>query len=243
MFETLEQAQKHFDNIGMKHANVRAELKSADGEENGSVKAVFSIFDVLDTDGDVVLSSSFKNGQEVGMIWSHTWGTKPIGKGIIRVEGDQAVFDGKFFLDTFDGNEAYKTVKNMGELQEWSWGFKVLDSDIVEDDSSPFGYKRIIKNTEVYEVSPVLIGANRGTSTLSIKTNSDTFKQFVQSEIERLMPSIVEKVALQLKNAEESDTIVPEEEVKEEKNGADLREKAQKAMAEFEFMRYEEALH
>lgn len=232
MFETLEQAEKHFKAVDNKSHQVTAELKE-DGDA-GEVVAAFSIFNELDTDGDVVLSSAFKDGQEVGMIWSHSWGSRAIGKGTISVEEDRAVFRGNFFLDTQDGSEAYKTVKNMGGLQEWSWGFKVLDADIVEDDESPFGYKRIIKSTEVYEVSPVLIGANRNTSTLSVKADSPNVKAFVQAEVDRIVPVIVEKVLSELKNSEGEDTIVENEVVIEEDIGAD----ALRAVAEYEFQRY-----
>lgn len=234
-FKSLEEAQAHFDQIQKKDAHMHAELKES-GE--GEVVAAFSIFNELDTDGDVVLSSAFKDGQEVGMVWSHQWGSRAIGKGTIRVQDDRAVFDGKFFTDTFDGAEAYKTVKNMGGLQEWSWGFRVTDSDIVEDEDSPLGYKRIIKGTEVYEVSPVLVGANRNTGTLSVKASSESFKSFVEAEIERLLPIIVEKVASELKNSEEHDTIVTEEEVREEKEAEDLTILALRAVAEYEATRF-----
>lgn len=239
MFETIEQAKEHFDQIQTKEAHMTATLKTDEGEE-GEVSAAFSIFNELDTDGDVVLASAFEDGQEVGMVWSHAWGSRAIGKGKIHVEEDRAVFRGKFFTDTFDGMEAYKTVKNMGNLQEWSWGFRVTDSDIEEDDSTPLGYKRIIKGTEVYEVSPVLIGANRNTSTLSIKTNSESYKTFIKAELEQLVPVIVEKVLSELQNSEESDTIVDEEEkgIEEKEANNDIRDEAFRVVAEYEAMQY-----
>ena len=62
--------------------NIEFELKG-DGEIKGQVKAVFSVFNTLDSDGDVVLPdavrSGFKSG-DVPMVWSHKW-DMPIGKG------------------------------------------------------------------------------------------------------------------------------------------------------------------
>ena len=65
--------------------NIEFELKT-DGESKGQVKAVFSVFNNLDSDGDVVLpdaiNSGFKSG-DVPMVWSHKW-DMPIGKGTIK---------------------------------------------------------------------------------------------------------------------------------------------------------------
>ena len=134
-------------------------------EAAGTVQAAFSVFNTIDSDGDVVKPSAFKDGQEVPMVWSHRWDA-PIGKGTVHVGRKQATFDGHFFLDTQAGMEAYKTVKNMGALQEWSFGFRVL-----EDEEGEFDGQRVrfLKGLELFEVSPVLVGANRETRTLAIK--------------------------------------------------------------------------
>lgn len=238
-------------NIQQKHVFSRAELKSTD-DETGSIEAAFSVFDVLDSDGDIVLSSAFKNGQQVAMVWGHNWGSRPIGKGTIRVESDRAILDGKFFLDTFDGSEAYKTVKNMGDLQEWSWGFKVKDYEIEEDDNSPFGYKRIIKDTEVYEVSPVLIGANRQTETLAIKSDSNELRELISSIVREELKTILSEESenesteenTSLKNLTEEGIIYTEEEEESEKEThEDIQSKARREVAKYQVMRYEEVLH
>jgi HK97 family phage prohead protease len=153
----------------------------ADVSDAGQVAAVVSVFDVVDTDGDVVRASAFTDGQEVPMVWAHDW-AHPVGKGVIRVGQGQAVFDGSFFMDTTAGAEAYRTVKAMGGLQEWSWGFRVLESDIAPPPDGmeapktwhlPDGKVQYITKTEVFEVSPVLVGANRQTQTLDIKAQRE----------------------------------------------------------------------
>lgn len=136
----------------------------ADGPE-GSVRAVFSRFDVVDKDGDIVLASAFTHGQAVPMTWAHRW-DMPVGKGIVLVEADHALFDGGFFMETDAGAEAYRTVKAMGPLQEWSWGFRVTDASFEQRDGE---YIRIIKGAQVFEVSPVLVGAGENTYTMGIK--------------------------------------------------------------------------
>jgi HK97 family phage prohead protease len=149
-----------------KHITTSAQLKTA-GSEEGALTAVFSTFDQIDRDGDVVLASAIPNGQEVPLVWAHQW-DKPIGKGTIHVERGRAIFKGSFWLDTDDGVQAYRKVKNAGSLQEYSWGFQVLDTAPGEVDGQPV---RFIKRAEIFEVSPVLVGAGgRGmTGTLAVK--------------------------------------------------------------------------
>lgn len=144
-----------------------AVLEQKDGAEEGSIRCVFSTLGVVDRDNEIVMASAFTPGQSVPMVWSHNW-DRPIGKGTIAVELDRAIFDGQFFMDTAAGLDAFRTVKAMGDLQEYSWGFRVLDSTFEERDGNPV---RVITKAEVFEVSPVLVGAGMGTGTLAIKTD------------------------------------------------------------------------
>ena len=147
-----------------KHITTRATFKAGE-EDTGRLEAVFSTFGVVDRDGDIVEPGAIPDGQDVAMVWSHDW-TRMIGKGVTRTDAERAVFDGGLFMDTDAGLDAYKTIKSMGDLMEYSWGFRILDADFVERDEE---YIRVIKRVELFEVSPVLIGAGRGTQTLSLK--------------------------------------------------------------------------
>ena len=157
--------------------NIDIELK----DEGGKVEAVFSLFNSIDSDGDVVMpgavKSGFKNNQ-VPMVWSHKW-DMPIGKGTIDQDDDKAVFKGEFFMDTESGREAYNLVKNMGDMQQWSFGYKVNDSEYAKakDKEGEDTNARYLKDLTVYEVSPVLVGANQDTYTLAIKSNTELLKE------------------------------------------------------------------
>ena len=160
--------------------NMDIELK----DDSGQVEAVFSIFNSLDSDGDVVVpgavKSGFKNNQ-VPMVWSHKW-DMPIGKGTIDQDNDKAVFKGEFFMDTESGKEAYNLVKNMGDMQQWSFGYKVNDSEFNKADTDDGETDaRYLKDLTVYEVSPVLVGANQDTYTLAIKSNTELLKEITNS--------------------------------------------------------------
>lgn len=147
-----------------KHITTKATV-TEDGDGQGLIEAVFSTFGNIDSAGDVVLKSAFTDGQEVPMVWSHNW-DMPIGKGVVKVTPKQAVFKGQLWLDTEDGMQAFLKIRNAGSLQEFSWGFQVTDAEPGVVDGQDV---RLVKGAELFEVSPVLVGANRQTHLLSIK--------------------------------------------------------------------------
>ena len=162
------------------------EFKAID-DEKGSVEAVFSVFNKLDTDGDVVLPSAIKSGfkdDQVPMVFAHKW-DQPIGKGVITSDDEKATFRGNFFMDTEAGKEAYHLAKAMADLQEWSFGFRINDSEVKEyksEDGDEIS-ARFLKDLTVYEVSPVLVGANRETYTLAIKSGEEAVYEDSQKAV------------------------------------------------------------
>ena len=144
------------------------ELKEAgkDGE-TGEFSAIFSTFNVIDLEGDVTLPGAFKDGQAVKVsYWSHRWEDLPVGRGVIHADDEKAWIDGKFFLNTDAGMETYKTVKNLNELQEFSYGYDVNQADDGVFEGVPV---RFLRALTVHEVSPVFRGAGK-TQLLAIKS-------------------------------------------------------------------------
>lgn len=143
----------------------------ADG--SGEFSAVFSTFDVIDHDGDVTLPGAFTEGQKVRIsAYGHeSWmGALPVGRGQIRTTDREAIVDGKFFLDTTTGRDTYEVVKGLDDLQEWSYGFDILERSQGEFEGEQVQFLRSLK---VHEVSPVLLGAGIGTRTLAVKGLKD----------------------------------------------------------------------
>jgi HK97 family phage prohead protease len=169
--------------------NIDLELKE---DTEGKVSAVFSVFNSLDSDGDVVLPGSIKSGFKSGsvpMVWAHKW-DMPIGKGSIESDGDKATFSGEFFMDTESGKEAYKIVKNMADMQQWSFGYRVNDAEqgkIGEGEEEKDA--RYLKDLTVFEVSPVLVGANQDTYTMAIKSNDELIKEILGNDEEKAVLS------------------------------------------------------
>lgn len=146
----------------------RVEIKDAG---RGEVRAVFSTLNVKDLDGDVTLPGAFDgNGDLAISAYGHTsWqGALPVGMGSIREVGDEAVLNGKFFMDTTHGKDAFLTVKALADagLGEWSYGYDVLKESFGEFNGDQV---RFLEKLKVAEVSPVLQGAGIGTRTVSAK--------------------------------------------------------------------------
>ena len=193
-------------------------------EAEGKVSAVFSVFNSLDSDGDVVLPGSIKSGFKSGdvpMVWAHKW-DMPIGKGRINEDDGKATFNGEFFMDTDSGQEAYKIVKNMGDMQQWSFGYRVNDAErapFKSADSEDEQDARYLKDLTVFEVSPVLVGANQDTYTMAIKSNKELLEDLVEEE----KKSVLGTGSFQ---KEEPEAEVPSEEPSEEPSEKEEEEKS-----------------
>jgi len=133
----------------------------------GEFRAVFSTFNAIDHDGDVTVPGAFEEDQKVRIsYWGHRWRDLPVGRGEIHQDEEKAWVDGRFFLDTEAGKETYLTVKNLGELQEWSYGFDIEKAETGEFEDQDVTF---LRKLTVYEVSPVMLGAGIGTGTEEIK--------------------------------------------------------------------------
>ena len=142
-------------------------VKDADA---GTVSAVFSTFDVIDKDGDLTQPGAIKDGMEVVIsAYGHQshYGALPVGKGVIRTTKTEAILEGQFFMDTTHGADAFKVVKELGALQEWSYSLHNVTRKSVEEDGRRYW---VIEDIGlIKEVSPVLIGAGVDTRTLVAK--------------------------------------------------------------------------
>ena len=137
-----------------------------------------------DSVGDVVLPGAFTESlkrRKPRVVWGHDW-NHPIGKVLeiyevgasdprLPIKMRRANIGGlfakvQFNLKSEKGREAFNQVAFYGEEQEWSIGYKTLDAFF-----DPSRKANMLKEVELYEVSPVLHGANQLTGTISIKSN------------------------------------------------------------------------
>lgn len=173
------------------------EIKDA---SRGEVTAVFATLNAIDHDGDVTLPGAFAPGEQVRIsAYGHqSWGgALPVGKGVIREDGDAAILEGQFFMDTVAGADTFTVVKELAGLQEWSYGYDVIDAEPGYRDERPV---RMLKRLKVHEVSPVMLGAGIGTRTLAVKSAKNmTFVEeatSVLADVSGLLDRADEVVAL-----------------------------------------------
>jgi len=155
----------------------RVDIKSAG---KGEFTAVIARYGVIDKDGDVTIPGAHKDGATVVVsAYGHqSWGgALPVGKATLRTDGTKTVAEGQFFMDTSHGRDTFETVKQLGDMGQWSYGFDVVDSEMGEKDGQRV---RFLKAQDIHEVSPVLIGAGVDTRTLSTKSAKETAVDAVQ---------------------------------------------------------------
>ena len=160
----------------------------------GVVEAFVSGVGNKDSVGDVVVSGAFNGSlkrRKPRVVWGHDW-NQPIGKVLeiyevpksdprLPVKMKQAGIGGlfakvQFNLNTERGREAFANVAFYGMEQEWSIGYKTITADFDAPRQA-----NMLKEVELYEISPVLHGANQLTGTISVKDdNQVTFGKAVR---------------------------------------------------------------
>lgn len=151
-------------------------------EAKGIVECLVSGIGNKDSVGDIVVSGAFDASlkrRKPRVVWGHDW-NQPIGKVLeiyeipasdprlpdrMKTAGIGALYARvQFNLNTERGREAFANVAFYGQEQEWSIGYKTITADYDPDKQA-----NLLKEVELYEISPVLHGANQLTSTLSVK--------------------------------------------------------------------------
>lgn len=152
-------------------------------EADGIVECFAAGIGNKDSVGDVILPNAFEKSLKRRMprvVWGHDW-NHPIGKVLevyevgpndprlppkMKAAGIGGLYARvKFNLKSEKGREAFANIIFFGEDQEWSIGYKTLDA--IYDGKIQ---ANMLKEVELYEMSPVLHGANQLTSTISIKS-------------------------------------------------------------------------
>ena len=140
---------------------------------DGEFEAVFSTFGVIDKDGDIVKESAIESGLTLPVMWSHEVWERPVGIGKVSKEGNRAIIKGQF-IDSTAGRDARATVMATKDIQELSWGFKILESS---DETHEGQRVRVIEKTDPHEVSFVLRGAGEGTGIRRVKSSISLIEQ------------------------------------------------------------------
>ena len=106
-------------------------LKQMRVEEDGTFRALFAPFEKWDKSGDWTERGAFGHQKVVISAYGHGStidGRLPVGKGEIFDGPEGGIVSGRFFLNTTAGRETYETVKELGDLQEWSYYLPRVES-------------------------------------------------------------------------------------------------------------------
>lgn len=147
-------------------AKIIIETKSL--EENGMFSGYASVFNTVDSAGDVILSGAFGDSthNEIKLLWQHDV-TQPIGFFTRIEENSKGLYiEGKILTNTSKGKEALELM-SLGIIDSLSIGFQVKD----------FFYKdsvRYIKKLKLWEISLVTFPANKYAKITKVTDNKLT---------------------------------------------------------------------
>lgn len=142
-------------------------------DEKGVGLALLAKLDDVDKDGDTYTKGAFAwktGGQWSPIVPAHNWKEMPFGKARTYEQGEEALAEIRLNLDTQAGKDWHAALKfdlETGQpVQQWSYGYDVLDYTL----ENRAGQKvRNLVKLDVLEVSPVIVGAGKGTRTLAMK--------------------------------------------------------------------------
>jgi HK97 family phage prohead protease len=162
--------------VESKHKTVRAEFKALGSK--GEFEALFSVFDVLDRDGDIVRKGAFEpafdSDPNPPVVWTHRWDIPPIGETLDAEEIEKgARGHGRLFVDDHEVARQVYTAMKAGALKQFSYAYELADGgyflrepDEDADEKSPRFDGMIRELTEfssIFEWGPTLVGANPAT--------------------------------------------------------------------------------
>jgi|GEM_PF-731250 len=157
-------------------------LKALDDAGHGLAR--IARLSAIDSDGDTYAPGAFgakEAAQWAAILPGHDWKALPLGKARVYEEGDEALAELHLNLASQAGRDWHAALKFDLEgccgsdagaapsIQEWSYGFHILDSAKEQRDGETV---RVLKRLKVYEVSPVVMGAGVGTGTLAMKSRA-----------------------------------------------------------------------
>jgi uncharacterized protein len=143
------------------------EIKSLSAD--GTFAGYASVFNVVDSQQDVVLPGAFKSSlkartQPVQLLWQHQW-EHPIGVVESIFEDGRGLFiKGKLLMEVTQAREAHALLK-AGVIRGLSIGYSVKRSE-----RDPYTGVRRLQEVELWEVSIVTLPANEAAQVTVVKS-------------------------------------------------------------------------
>lgn len=166
----------------IKELPARVKALDGDGDQPGTFEAIVAAYNV-DSMGDKIVPGAFAKTLEswgtkdgnIPVIWSHQHADPfaHIGYTTDAKETDDGLYI-KGVLDVDENPQAkqvYKLIKG-GRVANYSFAYDIKDSEAVKSDQKADndGADLLLKELDLIEVGPCLVGANRDTRTLAVKS-------------------------------------------------------------------------
>jgi hypothetical protein len=142
------------------------------GGDKGEARVRFSTPDgvTVDKDRDVTGPQAFTEGAQVVVSpFGHrsvTDGAIPAGRATIHQNCTASL---RFFLDTPTGRETFTVLRELKEITQYSYAFRILEEGELTAAMRAAGARRHLKRLLVTEISPVIEAAGLNTGTLTLK--------------------------------------------------------------------------
>ncbi len=162
----------------MQTKNVPALIKASgdDTLTEGQFTAIVSVFNTVDSVGDVVMPGAFKadleawasKGTPLPVVWSHDWADpfSHIGHVLEAKETDTGLqVKGQLDLDNPKAKQVYNLLKG-GRVRNWSFAYDINDAQQAHRDGKSV---QELHRLSVHEVGPTLVGAHKDTDTVAVK--------------------------------------------------------------------------
>ena len=170
-----------------------AELKATPDDGPGSFRAIVAVFGNVDEGGDRMERGAFKRTlEERGLppiVWSHQWETPPIGSVQKAEERQEGLYiKGRLFVGDDEDSPmaravytAMKATDGNGApvLREFSFGYAARDYSIEGEDGDQI---RVLKDVDLFEVGPTLVGMNPATRLIGVKAMADELQHELQRD-------------------------------------------------------------
>lgn len=192
--------QKGDQTVKTKSINVQVKAGEADELPAGQITAYASVFDTIDSYGDVVRRGAFtdtlaewkSSGNVLPLLYGHDfydpWSN--IGSVTEATEDDHGLkITATFDMDNDKAAQVYKLVKEK-RLSQMSFAFNVLEGGWADVDGTEV-YE--IRKLKLHEVSVVPIGANPDTEILDAKAPADNLIKALLDALERAAPGSRQK--------------------------------------------------
>jgi len=164
------------------------EIKALPDEGEGVFEAIVAVFGNVDRGGDRIKKGAFRRTlEERGLppiIWSHMWDVPPIGTVTEAAENNEGLrIKGRLFVGEGDDHpiarQVYTAMKardgnGVSPLREFSFGYEVRDSSEEKQDGEDV---RVLKDVELFEIGPTLVGMNPATRLLAVKSAETVIEQ------------------------------------------------------------------